>query len=91
MRIHINESAQQDLIAIAQYTEKKWGLTQKNVLKAQLESALRFVGTFPDCGQVTLRKNTYARVIPRIPFIIVYKKSGDTIMVFRVVHTSRKR
>jgi plasmid stabilization system protein ParE len=90
-RVQINESAKQDIIAMTTYTENKWGPRQKDILKRQLESAISFVGTFPDCGQKTLRPNTLARVIPQIPFIIVYKKSNDIIKVFRVVHTSRKR
>jgi plasmid stabilization system protein ParE len=87
--VRLSAVAEADLVAIIQQTKSEWGDEQAKLLKVRFQSALVFLSEFPHCGRATRRPSVYARVIPKLPFVILYKLDKETITILQIKHTKR--
>jgi len=87
--VKLSAVAEADLVAIIQQTKSEWGDEQAKLLKVKFQSTLVFLSEFPYCGQATRRLSVYVRVIPKLPFVILYKLDKETITILQIKHTKR--
>jgi plasmid stabilization system protein ParE len=85
------KSALVDGGSIVTYTKTKWGQIQAGKVVDLLEQTTEFLSESPKMGRRVHRKNTFALVLPKVPFVIVYQISGENVYVNQVIHTSRRR
>jgi plasmid stabilization system protein ParE len=85
------KSALDDATAIVTYTKNEWGVVQAEKLVAMFEQTTVFLSGSPKVGRPVRYKNTFALVMSKVPFVIVYQISGDNVYVHQVIHTSRRR
>ncbi len=76
---------------IVEYTKGKWGQIQAENVIAVLEQASLFISESPKMGRRVRRKNTFALVLSKLPFVIVYQISGENVFIKQIIHTSRRR
>jgi plasmid stabilization system protein ParE len=57
----------------------------------QLYDAARSLKYFPNRGRNGQNPGTRELIMAPMPYIIVYGIETDTVHIFRVIHTSRKR
>jgi len=90
-QISVLSSAQKDLYKIQTYTFKMWGDLKAVELQNIVDSAYRFLTFSPFVGKKTKFKNTYALVLGKLPFVMIYKVDDDYIYISQFIHTKRKR
>lgn len=56
----------------------------------RIESAVTRLGQFPNIGRPGGRPGTRELVLPRLPYVVVYRHKDDLVTILRVLHTSRK-
>ena len=85
----LSQAAKSDLRVIAQFTEKRWGKTQRNIYIKQLDDAFTLLGknieARIDCDYI---REGY-RKFPHSSHVIYYKEGATSkIMIVRVLHKS---
>jgi len=60
------------------------------VRRAVRQSVLRLVD-FPESGRIGQIPDTREIVVAGLPYLVVYRVSGDTVEILRVLHTSQER
>ena len=89
--VTISEIAEADLVAIISYTKIEWGNSQAKVVKMQLQSAILFLSSFPECGHPTKQPGAFSRIVPKLPFVILYKYTKNKVTILQILHTKRNR
>jgi toxin ParE1/3/4 len=51
-----------------------------------IEATVQLLKRFPDMGKKGRVKGTRELVIPRLPYIVVYRLRGDMVEIIRVLH-----
>lgn len=46
---------------------------------------------WPDAGRAGRRADLREFVVPKTPYLIIYRRSGSTLFILRIWHTSRHR
>ncbi len=90
-QISVLNSAQNDLYKIQTYTFEMWGDSKAIELQNIVDSAYSFLTFSPFVGKKTKFKNTYALVLGRLPFVMIYKLDDDYIYISQFIHTKRNR
>ena len=85
------KSALHDAGSIVVYTKIEWGQIQAEMIVDIFEQTTVFLSESPKLGRRVRRKNTYTLVLSKVPFVIVYQVSGESVYVIQVIHTSRRR
>lgn len=62
--------------------------TAEEIIKRVIAATNR-LAQFPDIGRPGREPGTRELILPRLPYIIIYRLSGKTITILRVLHTSR--
>ena len=87
-RIHVNESAESDLIGIWQYSFEQWGELQADKYLDELDSGIRKSANNPEIRM----KRDYVRDGYRVLFVrshaVYYTVMPDTVHIVRVLHGS---
>jgi len=60
-------------------------------IASRVHAAVARLEQFPGLGTPGRRKGTRELVLPRIPYVIVYRESPGIITILRFLHTSRIR
>ena len=83
--------ARVDLIDIQTYTHKNWG--SKKVLETQslINSSIKLIAESPFAGRNTHKNSVYIKVLPRLPFVVVYKFDDVSVSIIKIIHSKRKR
>jgi len=86
--LHLTESAQNDLLSIAQYSQKTWGGKQKKKYLAHLQSSFKKLCKNNHLGKprFDLYRGLHAYIYKK--HIIFYLEKNDTIHIVRVLHQS---
>lgn len=91
MEAELSIRAQRDLEKVSHYTEEMWGVEQRIKTALQLKATLQFLEEYPYCGQPTERLNVFVVVVPKLPFVFLYKLMESKILVLQIVHSKQKR
>ena len=91
MEAQLSSRAERDLEKISRYTEEMWGIEQRIKTALQLKTTLQFLEVYPDCGQPTDRLNVFVVVVPKLPFIFLYKILKSEILVLQILHSKQNR
>ena len=90
MRLRWTPSAANDLESIYTYlSEHLPGLTQSTV--RLVYDATRSLRHFPKRGRPGEEPGTLELVLPRLPYIIVYRITSDVIEIIRIFHGAQDR
>ena len=85
----VTRKAQADLIAIGQYTNKQWGVSQRNHYLRQLDNCFYQLAENPELGTSCDFILKGYRKIPQGSHLIFYKQdSENSIVIIRVLHQS---
>lgn len=85
----VTRKAQVDLIAIGRYTEKEWGVSQRNHYLKQLDDCFFQLAANPELGSACDFILEGYRKFPQGNHLIFYKPVSDSIVeIIRVLHKS---
>ncbi len=90
-KVKWHKSALDDVASVVTYTKNEWGKVQAGKVVGMLEQATVFLSESPRMGRRIRYKNTYALVLPKVPFVIIYQMSGVNVHIHQIIHTSRRR
>ncbi len=81
-------------LAIARITEQtaeKWGNAKSTELTLIFQSALLTISESPLIGRRIKINNVFVLTLSKVPFVIVYQVTKDTVQIITVLHTKRNR
>jgi toxin ParE1/3/4 len=83
----VSRKAQADLIAIGRYTNKQWGVSQRNHYLRQLDDSFNQLAENPEPGTSCDFILKGYRKFPQGSHLIFYKQnSKNSIVIIRVLH-----
>jgi toxin ParE1/3/4 len=89
MPLRWTEEAAADLKQIADYLFEKTQLhAERTVL--HIYEAPQVLLRFPLSGRPGRKKGTRELVFPSLPYVLIYKISGDVIHIVRILHGAQK-
>ena len=91
MRVFYSELAKRNISEIANYTEKERGKLKRIELVQQIANNIETIVQFPRSAKFDVDLGLHYKIIPRLPFVIVYSVESDFIRIVRLVHTKRRR
>ena len=89
MEVKLSRRAQYDLDKIAVYSEEMWGTEQRIKTGLQLKNTLEFLENYPDCGHATSKIGIFIVMVPKLPFVFLYRLSHSKIIVLQVLHSKQ--
>lgn len=89
MRIEWTETAEADVVAIAEYIEIDNPIAALTIYQ-EIHHQIARLGEYPYMGRIGRRVGTRELVINRTPFISIYRVERGSIMILRVLHTSQR-
>ncbi len=85
----ITAKAQSDLVSIGRFTEKEWGVTQRNFYLQQLDHCFSQIAENPALGMACNFIASGYRKFPQGSHVIFYKQGTDQVIeIIRVLHKS---
>jgi len=90
MRVEFTVAARDDLEHIYYYTKTKWGNAKALVLRDRIRLTIELLALFPDSGKKTNKKDVLVKIVPKLPFLIVYKMEGKMILIIQILHQKRQ-
>ena len=84
-RFKVTKRARADLLAIGRFTEKEWGLVQRDYYLKQFDDAFHLLGENPMLGKTCEDVLPGYRKIPQGSHVIYYKVT-DSVEVIRILH-----
>ncbi len=84
-KFKVTEKARYDLLQIGQYTELKWGRSQRNHYLKQLDEAFNLIAENPKIGKDRSHVLAGYRSFQQGSHVIYYRKS-EVIEIIRVLH-----
>ena len=86
-QFRIKATARADLKRIAKYTEKMWGLEQRNNYLTEFDQAFHRLAENNELGKACDHVRSSYRVFPVGGHLVFYKiGSGNTVEIIRVLH-----
>lgn len=94
MRTPVPRDARRDVEAIARFYAREAGSDVALGFTAAFRSAVDLLRTFPESGStrfaaVTGIENLRALPLKGYPYLIFYRFDGTTVLILRILHTSR--
>ncbi len=90
MSIRWLSSALAELAHIYEYIARDNSKAAARVF-VQIRKATRQLATFPETGRPGHVAGTRELVVSGLPYVVVYRVTGDAVEILRVVHTSMDR
>ena len=89
MQVAWRKSAVLDLYRVREY------IRQDNPAAAEttgtrIEAAVDSLARFPEMGHPGEVPGTRELVIPRLPYLVVYRLKGDAVQILRILHGKQK-
>ncbi len=84
--VRFNQTAVRDLQKIARYSEGEWGSVQKERTLDRIARACEMLIAFPHLGIESRVKGVYQRVVPKLPFILLYQITETDILIVQILH-----
>lgn len=89
MQIHWSPAAVNDLINIIEYIQQDNRAAAERVARAIYEIASS-LGSFPYRGRAGRVEGTRELPVPALPFIVVYRISGENVEIAGVIHGAQR-
>lgn len=89
MKLIWSPEAIDDLLSIRQYIAQDDPDTAREIVAAIVTLVEHQLPRFPQSGRTGRVEGTRELIIPRLPFIIPYRATAESIDVLRVYHASR--
>jgi toxin ParE1/3/4 len=89
MRLRWTRLALAQLREIAEYIERESPRAARHVVKTIRDQVMTLIA-YPAIGRTGRVEGTRELLIPRLPYIAVYRIVGETIEILAVIHTSRR-
>jgi plasmid stabilization system protein ParE len=83
--------ALRELENILDYTKSEWGHEQAIHLMILFKQMSHLLSSSPKIGKAIRRKNTFALVLSKVPFVVFYELCDDEVFVNQVIHMSKRR
>ena len=90
MRIEWSAHAVADLEAISAYIEQDRNLKTANRVARTIYDAIQSLRTLPHRGRAGRIENTRELVLPRLPYVVVYRVYEDRVLILNIVHGARR-
>ena len=90
MRIEWSAHAVADLEAISAYIEQDRSLETANRVARTIYDAVQSLRTLPHRGRAGRIENTRGLVLPRLPYLVVYRVYEDRVLILNIVHGARR-
>ena len=90
MIVRFTASAQADIQSIFDYIARDNPFVARRVV-SDIEQATHRLGRFPLSGRIGAVESTRELVIPRLPFIVVYRVGEANIDIIAVFHAAQDR
>lgn len=88
-RLELTRSAQADLKAIARFTQKHWGVRQRNAYLKEVDQVLRSLAKNPLIGKACDEIREGYRKLPHGAHVIYYRQQGDDeLLIVRILHAT---
>lgn len=85
----LTHKAKADLYAIANFTQERWGIKQRNLYIKQLDDAFHMIARSPELGKSCNDIMPGYRKFPQGSHIVFYKDgSSSKIEIIRILHKS---
>jgi len=91
MEVKLSTRALRDLEKISLYTEEMWGDEQRIKTALQLKATVQFLEVYPDCGQSTDKSGVYVLIVPKLPFVYLYRIMSSKILILQILHSKQNR
>jgi len=89
MPFDLTHAAKADLIAIAHYTEKTWGVAQRNSYLKQFDDLFHALGRHPQTGITCDELQEGYRKFPLGSHMVYYRNGQEVaIVIVRILHKS---
>jgi len=83
----LTESALEDLKSIARFTQKRWGVRQRNSYLKEIDQVFRALARNPNLGKTCDQIREGYRKFPHASHVIYFKEHGeDLVLVVRILH-----
>lgn len=89
MRIDWLDSAFVDLHRVRDYIREFNPVAAQRTI-ACIEAAAKNLARFPEMGHIGEFPGTRELVIPRLPYLVVYRVDSDAVQILRVLHDKQK-
>lgn len=90
MRIEWSAHAVSDLKTISEYIERDRNLETANRVTRAIYDAAQSLRTMPLRGRYGRVENTRELVVPRLPYIVVYRAFEERLLILNIVHGARR-
>ena len=90
MIVRFTQIARADIAAIFEYISRDNPSAARHVVTA-IENATDRLSQFPQSGRIGAIETTRELVVPRLPFIVVYRVINDTVEIIAVFHAAQDR
>lgn len=90
MRLERSDHAVSDLRAISEYIEQDHNLETANRVTRIIYDAVRSLRAQPYQGRSGRLENTRELIVPRIPYIVIYRVSQGRVMILNVLHGAQR-
>jgi len=89
-RFYISPRAQSDLSSILEYLAREAGIWVARDYREQIRSFYQLLRDHPEIGAPRPALGRDIRIIVVRPYLVIYRRSGNTTTVLRVLHGRRK-
>lgn len=80
-------AAKTDLKEIALFTQRRWGVLQRNVYLKQFDAAFWLLAKNPEIGKACDEIRPHYRKFPQGSHVIFYRQNGSqSIRIIRILH-----
>ena len=93
MRVRVTDDAASDLRSIKDFLAEQSVIVAERVLD-QVANVIGRLKTFPRLGHLGIVDGTLERIVPRTPYVIVYRidlGDRDELVILRVYHAAQDR
>ena len=90
MPVEWSTRAVSDLKAISEYIEQDRNLETANRITRTIYDAVQSLRTMPRRGRDGRVKDTRELLVPRLPYIVVYRLLEERILILNIVHGAQR-
>jgi len=90
MPVEWSTRAVSDLKAISEYIEQDRNLEVANRITRTIYDAVQSLRTMPRRGRDGRVKDTRELLVPRLPYIVVYRLLEERILILNIVHGAQR-
>jgi toxin ParE1/3/4 len=90
MRVQWSAPALSDLQGISTYIEAATSLQTANRITSAVYESVQSLKMLPNRGRPGRIRNTRELLVPKLPYVIVYRVSQDVVSIVRILHGAQR-